>query len=329
MKKTITLIAAFVSMNLSAQISSKFYGEVEEIKQLKERVLVVETLEEDNKIITKLSKKKDDSKLIEYKQKIAEINEKLKEYALKDWTLNKKIEFKTTTEIEALRLKKVTDYALLRHFEIGDAHNFEKGKAGQMYVPALAYTRLENKPEKPDTRFYIPESFSSTDKNYADYSYKLSVNLFQKHINWIIENNKIEFLYDYCEAEAIKNCEKLKTKKLLVKEGIMFRGRTEAQAKENYGKDIEFVSENIINEAYLSNKKQTAILFEFPYGTLSGGIGPVGITRYVYCKVIIDCETKEILWTNNPGSSVFGAAGKNLNYEIAEFEFKNMANCKM
>ena len=309
MKKTITLIAAFVSVNLSAQISSKFYGNVEEIKQLKERVLVVETLEEDTKIITKLSKKKDDSKLIEYKQKIAEINEKLKEYVLKDWTLNKKIEFKTTTEIEALRLKKVTDYALLRYFELGDAHNFEKTRAGQMYVPALAYTRLEAKLVQPDTKFYIPESFESKDKNYDDYSYKLSMNLFQKHINWIIENNKVEYLYDYCEAEAVKNCEKLKSKKLFVKSGIMFKGRTEDQAKENYGGNIEFVSDNIINDAYLNKTKNTAILFEFPYATL-GGI----VTRYVYCKVIIDCETKEILWTNNPGRTAFG---KNINYDIA------------
>ncbi len=69
------------------------------------RTLIVELLEEDPKVIDKLSKKKKRAaKLQEYKDFITFYNDMIKDAVSKYWTFNENIEYRSATEVEKNRI---------------------------------------------------------------------------------------------------------------------------------------------------------------------------------------------------------------------------------
>jgi hypothetical protein len=322
MKKFLLFAFGLVSLVSSAQISPKFYGEVKELKELQSRTLIVEILEEDPTILKKLDKPKKQDDLNDYKLFIKQFNEEFKIYAAKYWKLNTKIEFKTTTEVLALNKAKDKSYAILRFYNLKD--NNSRGIYTRLSVSAIVYTRNESSINQPDSKIYLPIRPDSKDKFLLEADYKYVLETLQANIKWIVSNDKVLNFDKYADKMSDDNCSKLKGKTLLVGNDMMMKNRTQAEAITNYNGDLKFVSETELNNAFVNKTKNTAVLYSIPYGILKVGSG-IQIANIVFFKVIVDCETGEILWLHMPGGMSYGS---NISYYLTEKEFKMMANCK-
>ncbi len=325
MKQVFIALLLVTSLATKAQISPKIYGEKEDFENLKTRPLIIETLEEDPKILKKLSSPKKAEELKDYINFIKEFNENFKTYVQKYWKLNSKFENKTITEVNGLNKGKNNTYAVIRFVSLNDIDSY--GLKSGLSVPAIAYSRVESDRRKPDSKNYLPYRYFSNDEkslNEGDYKYVLET--LQANINWIVKNDKSLSFDKYSEKMAIENCQKLKGKTLLIEDNMMMKGRSISEAKKNYGGDLKFVSETEINDAFVSKKKHTAVLYAAPYGIIKGGIAVVQISRIVFFKIIVDCETGEILYLYMPGGMSYGA---NLSNQMTETEFKTLANCKI
>lgn len=322
MKKFLLLAFGLVSLVSTAQISPKFYGEVKELKELQSRTLIVEILEEDPKTLKKLDKPKKQKELSDYKLFIKQFNEELKIYAAKYWKLNTKIEFKTQTEVLALNKDKNKSFAVLRYYNLQDNNNH--GADTKLSVGAIVYTRIESSLNQPDSKIYLPIRPDSKDKFLLEADYKYALETLQANVKWIVSNDKVLNFDKYADKMSDDNCSKLKGKTLLVGNDMMMKNRTQAEAKTNYGGDLKFVSESDLNNAVVNKSKNTAVLYSIPYGILKVG-SVIQLANIVFFKVIVDCETGEILWLHMPGGMSYGS---NISYQLTEKEFKMMANCK-
>lgn len=325
MKKVCIVLLLITTLVTKAQINPKNYGEKQDFENLKTRTLIVEILEEDPKTLKKLSSPKKAEELKNYVDFIKEFNNNFKTYVQKYWRLNSKLEYKTTTEVDALNKQKNTTYAVIRFVSLNDIDSY--GLKSGLSVPAISYSRIESDRRKPDAKNYLPyRYFSNDDKSLNEGDYKYVLETLQANINWIVKNDKTISFDKYSEKMAIENCPKLKGKTLLIEDNMMMKGRSTDEAKKNYGGDLKFVSETEINDAFVSKKKNTAVLYAAPFGIIKGGIAVVQVSRIVFFKIIVDCETGEILYLYMPGGMSYGA---NLSNQMTETEFKTLANCKI
>ncbi|ESU24652.1 hypothetical protein FEDK69T_05750 [Flavobacterium enshiense DK69] len=324
MKKVFLAVAMVMGLATNAQISPKFNGDPEDFQDLKKRTLIVEVLEEDPKVLKKLDKPKKAEELKEYQSFIKEFNEDFRIYAPKYWTLNSNIEYKTTTEIDALQKSKNKSYAVLRFILLND--NGTHGLKTNLNVPALAYTRIENNRRSADSKIYLPYRALSKGKSLLEADYKYALETLQANINWIIKNDKTLHFDKYAEKMAEENCSKLKGKTILVPDYVLKDGRSKEQAIKNYGGDLKFVSDEEINNAFVTKAKNTAVLFVAPYGIVKGSAVVVQMSTLVYFKVVADCETGEVDYLYMPSGFNYGA---NVSDKMTETEFKTMGNCKI
>lgn len=315
------LLSSFVS---KAQVNVTFYGEPDELKQLKTRPLIVETLEEDPEVLKKLSKPKKAEELADYKKFIVDFNADFKIYAQKYWAFTDKMEFKTSSEIEALQKNKSKEYAVLRLIQLNDKGYW--GIKTNQSIPAVAFTRIESSVGKADSKIYLPSRNLNNDKSLSEADYKYALLILQANVNWIIANDKVLNFDKYAEKMAKENVSKLKGKTLLVEDNMLAKGRTKEAAIQNYGGDLKFVSESELSDALINKAKNTAVVYTAPYGIVKSNMGIVQGSTIVYFKIIVDCETNEILWLYMPGAMNWGA---NLSNQLTEGEFKVMAELKI
>jgi hypothetical protein len=329
MKITTLLLAVTATLSLntsSAQISGKYYGEKEDFKQMAKRTLVVELLEEEPEVIKRLSKKESRAKqLEEYKAFIVHYNELIKAAVPKYWTYNTSIEYKTSTEVAALKKEKSKKHVLLAYFELADS-DLEFSDRSDLVVPALKYTRMERPDRMPDYKIYLPSSFIRPGKKYLPADFKVALLGMQQNIKWVVKNDKTIQYQDFTEKEGENNCSKLKKMDLLVENTALFNKVTTQEANAAYGASITWVNGNELNKHVSEGTKGKAALFAIPYGLAKGGIGPISTSALVFFKIVVDCETGEILWSNNPGNMPIG---KNVSQYLMEKEFKNMGQCKL
>ncbi len=323
MKKIIILVFGLFSLVSTAQISPKFYGDVKELNQLQSRALIVEILEEDPKTLKKLDKPKKQKELSNYKLFIKQFNEEFKIYAAKYWKLNTKIEFKTQTEVLALNNAKDKSFAVLRFYNLQDNNNH--GVDTKLSVGAIVYTRIESSLNQPDSKIYLPIRPDLKDKFLLEADYKFVLETLQANVKWIVSNDKVLNFDKYADKMSDENCSKLKGKTLLVGNDMMMKNRTQTEAKTNYNGDLKFVSDTELNNAFVNKTNNTAVLYSIPYGIIKAGGSGLQIANIVFFKVIVDCETGEILWLHMPGGMSYGS---NISYYLTEKEFKMMANCK-
>lgn len=305
-----------------AQISPKFYGEPKELKELTTKTLIVQVIEEDAAIIKKLDKPKKQEQLNNYKLFIKQFNEEFKLYSQKYWKLNSKIEFKTTSQINALVKEKNKSFAILRFINMKD--NNSHGADTKFTVAGIAFTRIESSELQPDSKIYLPIRQNLNDKYLLEADYKYALETLQANVTYIIKSDKVLNFDKYADKMSDENCSKLKGKTLLVGDNMMMKGRTKEEAKTNYGGDLKFVSEADLNTAVVNKTKNTAVLYSIPYGILKAGT-VIQLANIVFFKIIVDCETGEILWLHMPGGMSYGS---NISYFLTEKEFKMMANCK-
>jgi hypothetical protein len=324
MKRILFCFLVLTSFASKAQINVSFYADPDELKQLKTRPLLVEVLEEDEDVLKKLDKPKKADELADYKKFIVDFNKDFKIYAEKYWAFTDKIEFKTTSEIEALQKAKNKSYAVLRLVQLNDKGYW--GFKTTQNVPAIAFTRIESNIIKTDSKIYLPSRNLNNENTLSESDYKYALTILQANVDWIIANNKVLNFDKYAEKMAKENVSKLKGKTLLVEDNMLAKGRTKEAAIKNYGGDLKFVSESELNDALVNKSKNTAVLYTAPYGIVKSNAPFVSMSTIVYFKIIVDCETNEILWLYMPGAMNWGA---NMSNQLTEGEFKVMADSKI
>lgn len=325
MKKLSIIILLVISFLAKAQISPRIYGEKQDFENLKTRPLIIEILEEDPKTLKKLSSPKKADELKDYISFIKEFNENFKLYVEKYWKLNSKFEYKTVTEVNALNKAKNSTYAVIRYISLNDIESY--GLKSGLSVPAIAYTRIESDRKRPDAKNYLPyRYFNNNDKSLNEGDYRYVIETLQANVNWIVKNDKSLNFDKFSEKMANENCSKLKGKTLLIEDNMMLKGRSMDEAKKNYGGDLKFVTEKEINDAFVNKTKNTAVMYAAPYGIMKGGALVVQVSRTVFFKIIVDCETGEILYLYMPGGLSYGA---NISNQMTETEFKTLRDCKI
>ncbi|WP_417938955.1 hypothetical protein [Flavobacterium sp. RS13.1] len=323
MKRILFYLFLFISLVSKAQISSYFHGNVKDFIDLKTRPLIVELLEEDEKILNKLSKPKKAEELQSYKKMVRLYNEEITLYAKKYWTINKNIEFKNKSEVEILRKANNKSYAVLRNLRLNDIDFDFKSN---LYLNVIVYTKIESNPQKPDSQVYLPISSKKTDVFLEEADYKYSLNILQDNINYIIAQNKSVNSENYVKEMAKGNCPLIKNKTLLVKESILYEKTKKEDCIKKYDGALNIVSDDEINRAFVEKDKDKVVLFSVPYEIGKGQMGPIGQSFLMSYKVVVDCETGKILYLFMPRG--FAVMGQNISSIMIEKDFENIKNCK-
>ncbi|WP_300564994.1 hypothetical protein [Flavobacterium sp.] len=324
MKKLILTLVLILPLLVNAQASSYFHGGAKEFTELKKRALLVELLEEDPKILKKLEKPKNADKLVGYKNMIKYYNQEIQLYAKKYWTLNSSIEFKTATEIEALKEAK-QKYAILRNLRLNDI-DIDFGAKSNLYLNALVFTRIESDNKKADSQVYTPANSKYTGKYLYEADYRFCLEVLQANIEYIISKKKNVNSEKYVELIAGENCPKVKEKTLLVKESMLY-GKTKAEeCIKAYGGKIQFVSDDEFNRAFVEKDADKVCLFSIPWEIGKGSMGPVNQSFIMSYKTVLDAQTGKILYVFLPTG--FSAFGQNITPFIIPKDLENIKNCK-
>lgn len=325
MKNKITQITLFFAMvaNLPiyAQTGAKINAKKEDFVAMAEKPLIVELLEEDE--------------LKKVKSFTSDYNTIIKLVVGKYWTYNEKIEYRTTKQIDRLKDLRNDDFVILSFVRQSDEPVYGQSKVtSNPTVPSFNYTRVERPDRKPDYKMYIPSSEIGEGIKIFECDLKYALLQMQAHFKWMTQNNKIISFGEYAEKIAKENCPKLKNIKLQVEKSFMQEKTvlnkkfTEEAAAHAYGHNIEFVASEVPNSNYIKNTKETAVVFIVPYGArylapMEASANLQRILVYSCYKVIVDCETNEILWAEVPNL----VQGNTLPF-IKESEFKDMGECK-
>jgi hypothetical protein len=328
-KTTLILIICGIlnTINTQAQIGGKVYGLKDDFIAMGTKPLIVELLEEK---INEDDGSKESEPFVPY------YNTMIKSVIGKYWKYNQEIEYKTTSEIKKLKESKSDKYMVLYYVKQNKLAIYGEAKvSSNIIIPSLFYSRIEEMDKKPDYKICMPSSGIRQDNRYLEYDFKFILVEMQAHLTWMIQNNKTVQFNEYIQLVSKDNCNKLKDKKLLTDKSLLRpkellnKRLTEAQATLIYGNKIGFVAAEELNSFYVSNAKETAVLLNIPYG----GIRPTpmeasqSMQRRVllsYYKVIVDCETNEILWVEIPKGLVQG----NTQAFLRESEFKDIAQCR-
>ncbi len=321
MKKLLLIAICFVSIVSKAQISNKFKGNPKEFKELTNRTLVIQTFEENEKVVKKLSKPKDAVELAKYQKFVKDFNTNFKVYVQKYWKMNASIEVKNQAEMKALRKAKNKSYAVIEYTVLMDNGSF--GLDSHSGIGAITYSNIED--DGAYAQIYLNDADENPNETLLEDDYRFALETLGNNVNWIISNNKVLNYDKYSDKIAKENCGRLKGKALLIGKDAMYKGQTIENAKVNYNGNLNFVSELELNEAFVNKTKNTAVLFSIPFGIVKQNFVVLQHSNFVYSKVIVDCETGEILWSSMPG--IF--SGGNFQKKLSEKEFKNMADCKI
>ncbi len=323
MKKLLLLTICLVSFVGRAQVSSYFHGGIKDFNNLKTRTLIVELLEEDEKILKKLAKPKYAEDLIAYKKMIRLYNQEISIYAKKYWTLNSTIEIKNQSEVEALKKERNRSYAVLRNLRLNDK---DLDFRSSLYVNAFVYTRIESSLDSPDSQAYMPVFSKSAEVLLNESDYKFCLETLQANINYIVSTKKNENSENYIKLMAEGNCTLIKNKTLLVKESLLHEKVTKESCLKKYNGNLQIVTDEEVSKAFVNKDKDKVVLFSVPYEIGKGSLGPVGQSFIMSYKVVVDCETGKILYLFMPRG--FAVMGQNIYQFMIEKDFENIKNCK-
>ncbi|MEI6020937.1 MAG: hypothetical protein WCR21_07395 [Bacteroidota bacterium] len=320
------IILGILSGPLQAQITAEFFGTKEDFKNLSHRILIVETLVENQNVISHLNKKSNHIKLVEeYKNFIKKYNEYIQITAYKYWKFNDSIEFRSEVEVAQLKKTRSHLYALLSYVELRDQEG-ESNVESIYSIPAIKYTRLETPIDKPDYKIYIPSSYIRKDNKYIEADFRVAVMAMQENIKYVMKHNEnIEF-QEFILDMADKNCKKLKKSTVLVENDMLAKEMSESKVKSNCKAKVEFVTVEEIDQHMFYKTKGKSAVIAFPLAILQGKGSNGPITSVVYFKIAVDCETGNIIWTNG-GSLGHVTYDNNHSHWMTERDFKHMEPC--
>jgi hypothetical protein len=260
----------------------------------------------------------------------------------KYWKYNEKVEYKTQSEVKKLKESKNNKYVILPYIKQADGNMDAGFKANSgVTIPALSYSKIESSDKKPDYKICVPSSEIRKDNKYLECDFKFALIGIQAHLKWMIQNNKTVEFQEYAEIIAKENCSKLKNMKLQVETDFLRKnGEQKAEAKEDYGHDLEFVTAGQLDSSYIGNKKGVAVLLRIPFEIMnptsaSGNMGNMNAggvrdsnQKTQFYKIVVDCESNKILWADVSGGFSLKKAFIVPDEFVKKSDFKNMGQCK-
>jgi hypothetical protein len=348
----LTILGIYANCYVHAQINGKLYGQKEDFIAMAKRPLLVELLEEDPEIIKNLSytalKKKAirDSLVQEYKTFIFNYNKMIKSSVEKYWKYNEKVEYKTASEVNKLKESKNNKYVVLSYILQQQSmltSMINNSFINHLEIPAISYNRIEQPDKKTDYKICMPSSGILKYRllDYRECDFKFALIEMQSHLKWMIQNNKTVEFQEYAEIIAKENCSKLKNMKLQVETDFLRKnGEQKAEAKEDYGHDLEFVTAGQLDSSYIGNKKGVAVLLRIPFEIMnptsaSGNMGNMNAggvrdsnQKTQFYKIVVDCESNKILWADVSGGFSLKKAFIVPDEFVKKSDFKNMGQCK-
>ncbi|WP_375561606.1 hypothetical protein ACE193_03380 [Bernardetia sp. OM2101] len=275
-----------------AQLGAK--NNPEDIAMLKKRVLLVGIAKEDPKLIAKYKKKKDKSKLEDYRKDIKEYNENIKAAVDKFWTFNAKVEYKSHQEIASLRkAKKLSKYAILEHDivtqYVGQFNTF-RTKVGEKSV--LGIMLGKGKKSKYVTSAIMPNIIASKE----DFAYAIL------YIQNSLENFKEGKKGKEMRQEIKSNSEQLSKLTLLIDKEQLSKKTTEAKIRSVYPYKFEIVSRDRINEAIWNREEGVCYIQVIPLMAASAGgrTGGLTISKMLFGQQAMLASTGEMLAYSYP-----------------------------
>lgn len=325
MKKILLTSIIFISFYLNGQVSSYFHGDAKVFSNLKTRNLIVELLEPDEKVVKKISKPKYANDLKLYNEMISNYNSEIQLYAKKYWNLNTSIEFKTKTEVEELKNQKNKSYAILRNLRLKDI-DIDFGSKSNLFVTSIVYTRIESNYNKADSQVYIPLVSKLAGKFLFESDYKFCLEILQSNINHIITNKKNINSEKFIQLKSKGNCNQISMKTLLIKDGLLYDKTAKDKCIAAYGGNVRFVSDAEFDKAFIDKAADKVCLFSVPWEIGKGGIGPISQSFVMSFKVVVDCQTSNLLYQIFPNG--LAAFRHNFFHYIIEKDLEDIKDCK-
>jgi hypothetical protein len=321
---------SLLSFSTKSQISPHINGGPKDFITLKGRTLVVELMEEDQKVVDKLTKKNKTDELNLYKNFISTYNADIKVAVDKYWTFNKKVEYKKKSELDDV-IGKSEDYVIMFYRELGDI-DMDFASASSLGIPVLAYNRSDRSQKKdPDYDIYLPpiampdKATKCSEWTYSQSSYNFAVREMQANIEYMIKTNKkYEFEEYACKMSDDNKCKRLTGETLqILKSQEDPKGRVK-EMKDAYTAPFQFIDDKNFNDDFVSEASGKENMFILPWGLAKGSIGFIHQTSIVYMKVVIDCKTGDINFAHKPGMM----EGEEMAKFVLPITFENMDKCK-
>lgn len=288
------ILLSFLLLPFIHSYAQKSHAEPADFKELFNRPLLVEMLEENEKIIKHLEKlkKKHPEAVNDYRNFIKSYNDNMKTAVTKFWVLNKEIEYKPTSEIDSLSHTPYFHYACLYYSEA--AEQFVDYKTGQnLVVPTLNYSRLEHHNKKVDYSIYLPVSFLKPHDLYIETDLIFGIQFIQRNIEYMVEKNKKMSAAVYAKQFG-NHCTQLEHKTLLLDQELMEDSASLNEIRNNYKYKFNIVNAATINSSVENSSAENAYLVSMPYELTSAG-GPGSNSQIMCMRLIIDSKNGNIL----------------------------------
>ncbi len=323
--KRILLLLMLVLFLYSNSIAQVTYAKPKDYDKIFSRVLVIELLEENPKIVANLQKseKKNPGELAKYKNFIAKYNKMIQEIAPKYWNLNATIEFKSSTEITKIQKSKSLKYVCLYYTESKLSTDYSSPMVyrSSLTIPTFNYNRAENKKVKPDYSFFLPVK-DTKHENFSEFDLIFAFQLMQANLEYNKSKNKKNTATQFAEKISKENCSKLAGKKLLVDKTLLHPKVNKSDISGVYQGKFEIVDQNGINTSVLEANPDEAYIAAIPVTIVKGSLGPITGSRITAIRVVVESSTGAIL------GCIGTKMGEFNDFNIRESDFKKFQACK-
>ncbi len=316
-KSVLGILFSIIAINTYAQFGR---GKIEEIEAVQKRKLIVILEEPRESVIKKLTKKKKDSELDNYKAAVDEYNAEMKEVVEKYWPYKENgFEYKTYKQVQALKKAKNTKFAVLYCISQRPS-TFSSG-----YASAEGLSWTWNIKEDSEDRDYFDyfttmvvnqiEDFEST----PIYSTPLP-DIFPTKASLVFGINNTKSYFDYrirkkkngekinqqevADNQVKENAPKLKDMTLLIRKDLLNKELPEASIGTYYGYKFKVATKEEVDNAIMSQQEQTGYIVILPTVVSNSN------TNYIiYMQFIYDAKTNELMAYIRPSTlSMMGAA---------------------
>lgn len=316
MIKRLFLLTAFVLLGVPVAWAQFGFGKPKDVAIVKGQPLIVLLEEEDPATLKKLAKKPQE--LADYKAYVADYNASMQKLVPTLWKFSPSVEFKSESELPALRKAKGPQRGVLYHLDFVLAHRHPLNGPTAPNLPTHYYTSekvsammvdvVGNGGQNTVWRVQIaPGPIYNSDIIF-------SLKTIQQYLEARAANRKGADM----RAELAKNGKKLRGKTLLLDEADLKDKLTAAEVKKVYPLPFEIVPRATIEEAVANGDARYACVRLVP------------VTESVTAQVVMDAADASMLAMSVPGGGgvrmmPFGGAIGNNGSAIGKSNLKDFA----
>jgi hypothetical protein len=336
MKHFILSLVLLYTFNLSAQ---QITCDVETLKDLKNRPVIVILQEIDDDLIEKYENKierTDNDKrksrlqndLDNIEEKISSFNKNLKKAVNLYWKFNDSIIFMYYSEYDDFEENLKNDkYALLTFgwystsYRIGSKYSYSPDLPSMYYYPLELNkkNRVENNFRKNSYFIHFP-NLDEDDDNHSYSEIAITLNLMQKNFSYNIENDKALGLKYFANNVGENGCKKLSDYTLYVNKELLDDSPSETKAEYEY--KMQIVDTKKVESILSLNEDNNAVAFIIPWKLAKMTSDDRVLWHTDYYMIIIDSKTFDIIHV------YFDIHDFAHGYRIRKKAVKRMMKCK-